>query len=101
MHLPFNIAATTEAAKALNGASFILHAIPVQASFEYLHGLKDLIPPNVPIINTSKGLHTEKLMLMSDIIPAALERNQPFACLSGPTFAMELMKVRSFDARAK
>jgi len=90
--LPFNVAATTDAARALDGASYILHAIPVQASWDYLHELKDLIPPHVPIINTSKGLHTERLILMSDLIPQALGRDQPFACLSGPTFAQELMK---------
>lgn len=31
-------------------------------------------------------------MLMSDLIPHALEREQPFCVISGPTFAAELMR---------
>lgn len=91
--LPYNVSATTDPAKALAGASYVVHAIPVQHSFEYLAAIKDLIPPAVPIINTSKGLHCATLQLMSDLIPAALGRTtNPVVVLSGPTFAAELIK---------
>jgi len=90
--LPYNLTATTEAAVALAGADWVLHAIPVQVSFDYLASLRDVIPADVPIINTSKGLHTERLQLMSDLIPAALGRPQPLVVLSGPTFAEEVMR---------
>ena len=90
--LPYNLTATTEAADALRGADYILHAIPVQSSYEFYCEMRELIPPTVPIINTSKGLHTQRLELMNDLICAALERPQPIAILSGPTFAKELMQ---------
>lgn len=91
--LPYNVSATTDPAKALAGASYVVHAIPVQHSFEYLAAIKELIPPAVPIINTSKGLHCATLQLMSDLIPAALGRTtNPVVVLSGPTFAAELIK---------
>ena len=90
--LPFNLTATTDASIALSGADYVLHAIPVQASFEYLAALADVIPPGLPIINTSKGLHTQRLQLMTELIPQALGRSQPVAVISGPTFAEEIMK---------
>jgi glycerol-3-phosphate dehydrogenase len=46
----------------------------------------------VPIVNTSKGLHTERLCLMTELVTEALGRTQPFSVISGPTFAQELMK---------
>ena len=92
MSLPYNVTATTDARDALLHADYILHAIPVQSSFEYLSILAPLIRPDVPFINTSKGLHTQRLALMSDVVNAALGRVQPLCCLSGPTFAEEIMK---------
>lgn len=46
----------------------------------------------MPIVSTSKGLHTETLQVMSDLIPEALDRDQPTALFSGPTFAKELLE---------
>ena len=70
----------------------IVHSIPVQASTAALTDLAEHIPPTVPIVSTSKGLHTETLQVMSDLIPAALGRDQPTALFSGPTFARELLE---------
>jgi len=89
--LPNNITGTSDPKAAFEGADFILHSVPCQASFEYLRELAPLIPSNVPIINSSKGLHTQRLEYMSELIPAALERVQPMAFVSGPSFAKELL----------
>ncbi|KAA0167751.1 hypothetical protein FNF31_00686 [Cafeteria roenbergensis] len=91
--LPFNVRAELSAEKALMDADLIVHSIPVQATTEFLENIVHLIPPTTPIVNTSKGLHTTTLQLMSEVIPAALGRpNQPVAFFSGPTFAKELME---------
>eukprot|EP01119_Soliformovum_irregulare_P024255 TRINITY_DN8654_c0_g1_i1.p1 TRINITY_DN8654_c0_g1~~TRINITY_DN8654_c0_g1_i1.p1 ORF type:complete len:197 (-),score=43.56 TRINITY_DN8654_c0_g1_i1:104-694(-) len=89
--LPQNIRATSDASDAFRNVNFIVHSIPVQASFEYLANLSTQIPSDVPIISSSKGLHATTLELMSDIIPKALGRNHPTAFVSGPSFAKELM----------
>jgi len=46
----------------------------------------------VPIVSTSKGLHSETLETMAELVPRVLGRAQPMAFLSGPTFAKELME---------
>lgn len=89
--LPPLLSATSSPAEALKGASFVVHCIPVQSSAEFLAPLKDLIPSGVPIISTSKGLHSDTLETMDALVPRALERDQPMAFFSGPTFAKELM----------
>ena len=90
--LPPNVRATTEAAEALVGADYIVHAVPVQQSFKFLHSLRDVIPPQTPLLCLSKGLEVGTCRNMSQIIEAALDREQPLAVLSGPTFALEIMK---------
>jgi len=91
--LPFNLNATTDAKAALEDVKTIVHAVPVQSSYEYLSNIKELVPENCPIVSTSKGIHIERVETMHQLIPNALERpNHPCCFLSGPSFAMELMK---------
>mmetsp|Transcript_10398 Transcript_10398/g.26395 ORF Transcript_10398/g.26395 Transcript_10398/m.26395 type:complete len:367 (-) Transcript_10398:19-1119(-) len=90
--LPENVKATTCEVEALRNANFIVHCIPLQSSSAFLERLSDKIDENVPIISTSKGLHTETLEMMHEIIPKALGRKQqPIAFFSGPTFAQDIM----------
>ena len=90
--LPPNVVATTDASRALVGADYIVHAVPVQQSFKFLHSLRDVIEPHTPLLCLSKGLEVGTCRNMSEIIEAALGREQPLAVLSGPTFALEIMK---------
>jgi len=53
--------------------------------------LQHKIPNHVPIINSSKGICTETLKMMNEIIPESLQRHQPMAVISGPSFAKELL----------
>ncbi|KAJ8649848.1 hypothetical protein MRB53_002871 [Persea americana] len=91
--LPDNVIATTDAKMALLGADFCLHAVPVQFSSSFLEGISEHVDPNLPFISLSKGLELNTLRTMSQIIPKALGNpSQPFVTLSGPSFALELMR---------
>lgn len=48
------IRATTIPEEALNDASFIIHAVPVQYSRKFLEDIAPHVPKNTPIISTSK-----------------------------------------------
>ncbi|CAA7406181.1 unnamed protein product [Spirodela intermedia] len=91
--LPENVVATTNPKLALLGADFCLHAVPVQCSSSFLEGISEHVDPNLPFISLSKGLELNTLRTMSQIIPQALGNpRQPFVVLSGPSFALELMR---------
>eukprot|EP00741_Cyanophora_paradoxa_P013338 tig00020684_g12881.t1 len=91
--LPETLRATTEAEAALDQTNYILHAIPVQHSADFLQRVSPYIPEHVPILSTSKGLEVTTLELMSSIIPRALGRpDHPTAFLSGPSFAREVIQ---------
>jgi glycerol-3-phosphate dehydrogenase (NAD+) len=90
--LPPNVRASTDAAEALKGADYVVHAIPVQQSSKALAALREHIAPTTPILCLSKGLEIGSCRNMSELIPTALGRKQPLAVLSGPSFAIELMQ---------
>jgi len=86
-----NISATDDVKTALDGADFILHAVPVQASPKFFETIKDLVPSSAPIVSLSKGIHIETLRFMCDIFNDIFGPNHPTAYFSGPSFARELM----------
>ncbi|KAG1650514.1 hypothetical protein FOA52_005982, partial [Chlamydomonas sp. UWO 241] len=92
--LPRNMRATTDVAEAIKGAQYAVHAVPVQATRKFLEGIRDLLPADVPIVCLSKGLEVGTGLLMSELIPSALEREQPAVFISGPSFAKEVVQNR-------
>lgn len=87
-----NIVATTSIEKALMDVTLILHCLPAQMTPNFLKCHRDVIPPHAILVSTSKGLYLETKELLSDAMLRALGRDQPLAFLSGPSFAIELMK---------
>lgn len=47
---------------------------------------------DIPIISASKGIESESLMYMSQLVPDVLKKQHPMAFLSGPSFAKELVE---------
>ena len=98
-----NITAVTDAEEALRGASAIVHAIPLQSTESFLEAVKtDVLKANADakargeggcvFVNTAKGLHSETLELMDQMLERVLGKEVPCAFFGGPTFASELME---------
>lgn len=88
--LPPSIRATTDPKEALQDASYIIHAVPVQFSRKFLENIKDYIPASTPVISTSKGIETGTLAMMQDILIETLGTERDYGFLSGPSFAREI-----------
>ena len=89
--LPTNLRATTDLSEGVKDAELIIHSIPVQATHHYLTVNKSHFNKHVPFVSTSKGLHTDTLQMMNEIIASVLGEDQLSAFFSGPSFAKELM----------
>ncbi|CAK4084397.1 unnamed protein product [Aphanomyces euteiches] len=87
-----NIHATTSVKEACAGATLLIMAIPAQTTPTFLEEHRDVIPEDAILVVTSKGLYLKTKQLLSVPILAALGRDQPLSFLSGPSFALELMK---------
>jgi glycerol-3-phosphate dehydrogenase (NAD+) len=90
--LPSNVRATTNPASALSDATYIIHAVPCQYSREFLEDIKAFIPYGTPILSASKGIETSSLGFMNDIFRETLGDDRPYAFLSGPSFAREIVQ---------
>lgn len=93
--LPTQLTATTDPVEALKSARYIIHAVPMQSSRDFLLKMKPYISPNVPILSVTKGVEQGTFSLMSDIIAETLGPDQQCAYLSGPSFALEIMNSQA------
>lgn len=87
---PSTLRATADPAECLPDATYIVHAVPVQYSREFLNSVREHIPPNTPVLSGSKGIETTSLGFMVDILQDCLGDERPYAFLSGPSFAREM-----------
>ena len=55
--------------------------------------MKDHVPAGVPVLSASKGIETNSLGFMQDILQDCLGKNRGYAFLSGPSFAREICEV--------
>ena len=90
LELPKKIRATTDPEVALSDATYIIHAVPVQYSRDFLKTVKGYIAPGTPVLSASKGIETSSLGFMADILKEELGEDRPYAFLSGPSFAREI-----------
>lgn len=88
-----NIQATSSLAETCEGADVLMLCLPAQRIPAFLQEHKDLIEKKTILCNTAKGLYVPTKQLLSDAILEAMDRpEQPYAVLSGPSFAVEIMR---------
>jgi glycerol-3-phosphate dehydrogenase (NAD(P)+) len=90
--LPAALRGTTELGEAVDGAQMLVMATPSHATRDLASRLKDLAPPNIPIVTVSKGIENDTLLTMTEVLEDVLptERHPYLAVLSGPSFAKEV-----------
>lgn len=90
--LPPTVRATTDPVDALKHADFVVHAVPMQSSREFLLKMKPHLPQKVPILSVTKGVEIGTYSLMNDIFVETLGTEYRTAFLSGPSFAKEIVQ---------
>lgn len=87
------IAATADAAAALDRAAGALLVVPAQFLRGVLGRLAPLFRPGLPLLLCAKGIEHGSLKTMSELA-AELAPSAPAAVLSGPSFAAEVARDR-------
>jgi len=88
-----SLRAVNDAAEAVTGAELIVSVAPSHALRTVLRRVRDAVPMGTIIASATKGLETDTLALMSDVIAAELPQAR-LAVLSGPSFAREVYEDR-------
>ena len=89
--IPANVNATGDLAQAVNGAPMVLFAAPSHAARETFAALSPLLDEGAVIVSVSKGIEIETGKRISEIARDVFGTSHPFVCLSGPSFAKEVV----------
>src|SRR5205085_7021459 len=89
--IPENVAATNDLSEALEEASLVLLAVPSHGARELLTAMSPLLKETAIIVNVSKGIEIETGKRISEIAKDVVSNPHPFVCLSGPSFAKEVV----------
>ncbi len=91
VQLPETLSATTDHRVALDGADFVVLAVPSQTLRTNLTRWRDDIDPGVTLLSLAKGIESGTLLRMSQVIAQVAEVDQNrIAVLSGPNLAREI-----------
>ena len=88
-----SLRAVGDAAEAVKGASIVVSVAPSHALRSVLRRVQGAVPGGTIIVSATKGLESDTLALMSDVIAAELPQAR-LAVLSGPSFAREVYERR-------
>ena len=89
--IPNNLTITSDMSSALNGAEYIVAAVPTPFLRLVIKDLKEYYTPGIPIICVAKGIENDTLLCGSQIIRDVLGK-QPIAVLFGPSHAEEVAR---------
>ena len=91
--LPANLRASKNLDE-IRDCNLIIHAIPVQVSIESMERYREYIPDGTPYIVASKGILLKQKKFFSQVWDEVFppERKITHMVLSGPSFAIEIMK---------
>jgi glycerol-3-phosphate dehydrogenase (NAD(P)+) len=90
--LPPALTPTEDMAEALDGAQFVVVAVPSHGVREVAHVAGAHVPPACSIVSATKGLEEGSLLRMSEVLRRELPGAGEIVVLSGPSFASELAR---------
>ena len=94
VELPESITATNNLGEALERAEIVLTVIPSHVCCSLYESMLDDLRPEMIFVSATKGIDTDRLMRMSELIQNVIGRRfAPRICaLSGPSFAAEVVR---------
>ena len=90
--LPEDVTPTGDLNAALSGVSTVILAVPSHAARELLTAMSSLLEEAAIIVSVSKGIEIDTGKRVSEIAKEVVGNSHPFVCLSGPSFAKEVVK---------
>ncbi len=92
--LPENLRATSDMAEAVKECGLVIVVVPSQFMRGILAQLAKVIPKDAVIVSAAKGIENGTLAMPVEMIEETMPQNisRRLCCLSGPTFARELVK---------
>jgi len=90
--LPHSVTVTAAIGEALRGTDLIVSATPSHGCRAVMRAAAPHVAPRATIVSATKGLETDTLLRMSEVIAQELGPGRPVVVLSGPSFAVEVAR---------
>jgi len=90
--IPTSVTATGDLGVALRDAPMVLLAAPSHVARELLTAMSPLLDQEAIIVGVSKGIEIETGKRISEIAKEVVQGSHPYVCLSGPSFAKEVVE---------
>jgi glycerol-3-phosphate dehydrogenase (NAD(P)+) len=91
VQVPSSIAVTSDLKAALDHAELVLFAAPSHAARELFTSIAPHLDEAAIIVSVAKGIEIETGKRISEIVKEVVGTAHPFVCLSGPSFAKEVI----------
>ena len=91
VEIPSSVTATSELVAALDDSKLVLFAAPSHAARELFTSIAPHLSDSAVIVSVAKGIEIETGKRISEIVKEVIGTNHPFVCLSGPSFAKEVV----------
>jgi len=91
VQIPSSVTATSELDAALNDAELVLFAAPSHAARELFTSMVPHLNDAAILVSVAKGIEIETGKRISEIFKEVAGATHPFVCLSGPSFAREVV----------
>jgi len=91
--IPDRVLASTDFAEILEGAEIVILAAPSHATRALLETMRPALPSETTLVSATKGIEIATGKRMSEVVREGLgnELGSKFVCLSGPSFAKEVV----------
>jgi glycerol-3-phosphate dehydrogenase (NAD(P)+) len=91
IQVPSSVAVTSDLNAALDHAELVLFAAPSHAARELFTSIAPHLNEATIIVSAAKGIEIETGKRISEIVKEVAGATHPFVCLSGPSFAKEVV----------
>jgi glycerol-3-phosphate dehydrogenase (NAD(P)+) len=89
---PPSLVPTASFADALEGVRYVVLAVPSHGLRQVLNAAAPAIPSGAVLVSATKGLETDTLRRMSEVVSDETKARHPIVVLSGPSFAAEVAR---------
>ena len=91
IQVPSSVTVTSELNAALDQAELVLFAAPSHAARELFTAMSPHLPEGAILVSVAKGIEIDTGKRISEIVKEIVGGTYPFVCLSGPSFAKEVV----------
>lgn len=92
VRLPDLLVPTSSLGEALEGAAFVIVAVPSHGLRAVMRAAAPHLTPGAIVVSAAKGLETDTLERMSQVLAEETSGSVPIVVLSGPSFAIEVAR---------